>query len=402
MAASLSTPAPRRALFRIVLLILVLCELGICASSLHKSLAGNVDFRAFYAAGHLVGAHAGKHLYDYSVIQDCERSLVGADGPTLPFLYPPVAAVAFVPFSFLSYKAAFLVFLLCNLALLLCAIRVLFDKTVESHGISFWLAAGLAFCLLPVAIALMQGQITFVLLLIFAGAWRLLRDRRPLLAGLLLSAALVKFQFALPLIFLMACWKQWRVVAGWLAGAVAIVGLSAWIAGWSGLRVYLASLFQITHAALADPQKARASYGMFAGDMPNLHGLLFTLTGGTSHAGTLLVAIISGLVILWGMLQRPSLPVALGVALLVSYHMQPYDLTLLIVVAAGYLQQLQGTVFSRRSATIVASFALLAVPIALLLLMLHATCWYGLATVWLTWAVAEPRLEGRSYPAWLD
>ena len=69
---------------------------------------------------------------------------------------------------------------------------------------------------------------------------------------------------------------------------------------------------------------------MFPARMPDLHGLFFLLSHG-QRWGLLLTLGASLAVMLWAALQRPSLPLALLAALLVSYHLQPHDLTLLLL-----------------------------------------------------------------------
>jgi hypothetical protein len=64
--------------------------------------------------------------------------------------------------------------------------------------------------------------------------------------------------------------------------------------------------------------------------MPNIYGLFFSLSGG-AHSAQILTIIASVLLIPWTAFQRPSLPLALLVGPLVSYHFFRYDLTLLLL-----------------------------------------------------------------------
>ena len=64
--------------------------------------------------------------------------------------------------------------------------------------------------------------------------------------------------------------------------------------------------------------------------MPNLYGIFFTLTPTNRLAITLTIA-ASLLLLAWAATRKPSLPLALLVAILVSYHLYPCDLTLLLL-----------------------------------------------------------------------
>jgi hypothetical protein len=74
----------------------------------------------------------------------------------------------------------------------------------------------------------------------------------------------------------------------------------------------------------------QARYGMFPAQMPNFYGFFHTLSGGATWA-LALVILCSLLALLWAAMQKPSLPLALLAGVLVSYHLNLYDLTLLLL-----------------------------------------------------------------------
>jgi hypothetical protein len=188
----------------------------------------------------------------------------------------------------------------------------------------------LFFGLYPVAIALMQGQVSFLLLLVYCACFSLLKENKEFVAGMVCALALLKFQTALPVAFLFLLWRRWRFVSGFASGAAGVAVLSLYVTGAGGFTSYWQSMISMAAQTAAHADAARLRYGMFPTDMANLHGLSYALSRG-AHWGQSLTLFCSALLIVWAAFQRPSLPLAIGVAMLVSYHMPPHDLVLLIL-----------------------------------------------------------------------
>lgn len=312
------------------LLILLLCQGAACFVGVGPSLAGKIDLRVFYASGGIVRSGHASQLYDYNYQRQVQNAVVGPRANALPFLYPPFAALLFVPLSLLSYRGAFFAQLILNLALLLSAALLLRPWLPAFRQRSWVLLPALYGCLFGVSVALMQGQISFALLLIYSGSYLLIRQRRNFLAGLLLSLALMKFQLVLPVVLLFLFWRQLRFIGGFLAGAAAAASASLAMVGTAGMASYWQSIFGMASQGARNAIAAKARYGMFPADMPNLHGLSYGLSHG-AHWGQLLNLALCILVLGWAARQRASMLVALPAAMLVSYHMQPHDLTLLLL-----------------------------------------------------------------------
>ena len=345
MTSSSAAPAPtliarkdhsRRLFAGYVLLgMLLVCQLGLGLAGAPRSLRGATDFRAFYGAGKAISLGQGGSVYSYSLQAEIQRKWIGPNDRTLPFLYPAFAALLFVPFSLLKYRAAFLAFDGFNLVLLL-----FFSRWAWRHlglsGKHRWLLLAFVACYVPVLMALLQGQMSFVLLCVYTAAYSLSEQKKDLKAGAVLSLALVKFQLAIPVILLLACWKRWRIVGGALLGAFFLAGLSLLIVGPTGLVTYLHGTTTMAHATAVSPVAAKATYAMFPSDMPNLHGLCFVLFRGGPLSVFASIA-LSLAVIVMAALRPATVPAALCAAMLVSYHMQAYDMTLLLlpIVAAA-------------------------------------------------------------------
>jgi hypothetical protein len=324
---------------RIVVCILLLCQATACYLGAGQPLKGQVDLRAFYAAGTIIRTGHGARLYGYDYQEHVQNTVVSPRANALPFLYPSFAALPFVPLSLLSYRVALFVWLALNLVLLLLASFML-RPWLPYFSVHSWLALPAIYgCLFGVSVALVQGQISFLLLVVYCGTWILLRVERPFLAGLLISLGLMKFQIAIPIILLFLFWKKWRFISGFLTGAVGLLIVSVVLVGIAGVSSYWHAMSSMTKQTAFNPAAAKVHYGMFPVDMPNLHGLTFGLTHG-AHWGLALNILLSCVVMVFAARQRASLLIALPAAMLVSYHMQPHDLTLLLLPLSFELDEL--------------------------------------------------------------
>lgn len=294
-----------------------------------RSLRGDVDLRAFYAAGHTVRTGHARQLYDSATESRTQQTIFSGGGRTLPFLYPAFAALPFAPLSLLSYRAAFGVVLACNLGCLF-ACAWMFSVHARFGELSTTWIFGLFLAFFPTSIAFMQGQISCPLLLVFTAFHLLTQQGKSFLAGLCLSLALVKFQFALPLVFIYLVGRQFKVVFGFLAGASLLGGISLLLCGPAGMRNYFDRLHGVSSTMLLAPAEAHARYGMQTSTEPNLHGL-FSLIAGTATTGIVLTLACSLAILVLALLSPPAIETALPAAMLVSYHMQPYDLVLLLL-----------------------------------------------------------------------
>jgi hypothetical protein len=355
----------------ILIALLLACQVGACIAGAPPSLNGKIDLRPFYSSGTIVRTGHASQLYVYDYQRQVQNAVVSQREGALPFLYPPFAALLFVPLSLLSYRHAFFTLLLLNLILLGATGRLLHPLLPVVRDRSRFILPTLYGCFFFVSVALMQGQISFLLLFILAGAWVLLHLQRPLLAGLLISCVLMKFQLALPMFALFIFWRQWRVVYGFLCGTLVLGLISFAIVGWAGLLSYRDSLIGIATQGAANAVVAKQRYGMFPADMPNLHGLFYGLSHG-AHWGQALNIVFCCVAIAFAMCQRASLLVAVPAAMLVSYHMQPHDLTLLLLPLTVLLDDLlkrRASVGSSRLRTLDVS---LMVAVLLLILPLAA------------------------------
>jgi hypothetical protein len=315
---------PKR--LKLYLWALLVLEIIICLGFRSSIRSGAIDFRGYYTAGYLLRTNAPL-LYDLPTQQRLQNALVAPAPFTLFFFAPPFAALPFALLSLAPYKLALLLFALVNLALLALAVRVMRPHLGALSSRWPLTPALLYLSFLPVGLTLVMGQLSIVLLLISCLAFTLLEAGSPLLAGLIFSLALVKFQFAIPVALLFLLWRRWRFTLGFLLGTTLLAALSAAIISPHVFPSYLHSL---THTSALGGTTLQHAVGIVPRRMANLYGLFFSLTP-TSHLATALTAVASIAVLAWAATRRPSFPIALIVAILVSYHLYPCDLTLLLL-----------------------------------------------------------------------
>jgi len=300
-------------------------------------LSGSNDFMHLWVAGRMTRLGQGANLYDSAsqfAMQSEHSRFVRSAGAPYPYLRPAFEALLFVPFSYLPLQAAYLLWTAVNVLMLLVTWSRIAPavSALRGLGVYVWLLACLAF--FPVIAALMQGQDDILLLLLFTLAFLALRRQDDVWAGSWMGLALFRPQFALPVIFIVACSRRWKFVLGVIFAALGFIGLTAGVYGWRMLLDYLPSLRSAEQTLNHDQS--------FISHMSNLHGLFSTFLAGhlPSSAISLLVVVISAVLCVVAALSyakhfRNSLDLAFSsavlTAILVSYHAFAPDFSLLLL-----------------------------------------------------------------------
>ena len=255
----------------IVLASLVATEAAIQAGRAFFHGKQGLDLAPPYLAAKLL-LRGDRRFYDDALV-GWTGSALGVHGPAGPgdtvlnFIYPPWVPAAYAPLALLPWGVARVVWFLLSAAATVLALLLLARATAgdaeEERDLSRAALFGAAF-FFPLFYGLMTGQANAVLLLLIAGSLLALGQGRALLAGLLLApAALVKPFLAFPALVFLAR-RAWRALAGFAAGAGALVilgiavgGPGAWPAFWSqisthnALRTYEPRNHSLAAAALA-------------------------------------------------------------------------------------------------------------------------------------------------------
>jgi hypothetical protein len=328
------------------------------------------DFAAFYTAGKIVVEGNRKKLYDLETQASTESRSTPHLGPPLLYYHPAFEALLFAPLAMLSYRKAFLVWDVVNLLVLLL-IPLILRKHIRIIGDNLALSTLALICFFPGVVTLLQGQDSILLLLFYALAFAAMRSGHSLRAGLFLALALFKFQFVLPFVLLVALAKRWGLMVGFLCGAAATGVMSLATAGFSGLREFPYFLWNANQNWTAGNISPRV--------MANLRGVLASIAG--AGPGPKLLVLFSSIILLTATVlairksewrNNSDLPFALMISatMMVSYHLNPHDLTLLALPIALGLNHLatRGANLTARSLMIVSSLLLFSTPVYLLLL----------------------------------
>ena len=311
-----------------------------------------LDLRTFYTAGYMVRTgHAGE-LYDPQAQLYFQNLLVSKGRLALPYIHPPYEALLDAPFSLLSYRSAYFVFIAFNLLLLGASFWLLRPRMNNLAAIFPWLPIVLFLSFIPIADALIQDQDSILLLLIFIVTGLLLDRHRFLEAGAVLALGLFRFQIVLPIALLFLLWRRWRFCIGFTFSSAVLFFVSLFMVGWSGVKVYCATLLSFTHRASPQDDHLIRVLPQY---MLNLRGMIFTLNRVHVPDSWLpvLTALASIAVLFWAA-RKPaigSLTVAIPAAALVSYHFLVHDMSVLllpIVLVMDQFVHFEGTRDSRR------------------------------------------------------
>jgi len=354
-----------------------------------NALRGHADFRQLYAAGYMVGTgHAGE-LYDARAQQQFQDALVGNDERALPFIRPAYQSLLFVPFSLLPYRTAYLAFLALNLFLLAIAVWLMHTKMGNLYRVWRGLPVFVFLVFYPIALALMQGQDSILLLALLAAALVSLDRGQEVVAGVLVGLGLFKMQIVIPIALLFLLWRRWRFFAGFALSASLCLLLSLWVVGFAQTAVYARALFSVGTTVAAGNQN---QFPLRVSIMANLRGLIFGLLGArlTGIWIQALTIVVSMLVLLWVAVSArtargsDALVIAITAGVVVSYYLFIHDLSVLLIPIVITLDrfiflngdtnininaEITGGVFNRAAAWMGA--ALLVAPMVIFLMPEH-------------------------------
>jgi hypothetical protein len=282
------------------------------------------DFEHYYAGAQIVHAGQATRLYDIFV-QHAFESRFG-HGPGAVFNYPAVTALLYWPTVFLDLNTAFYVWTALSMGTALIAVWIL-ARTIKIADP--WWALFLSIAYYPLQNSFISGQVDSFLLLAFVLALAALEANMPVAAGLGLALGLFKFHFVLPFAFIMLLRRQWRFMFGLVTGSVIMLALCAAISGRAQFTAYPRLL--MTMQSLPDG-------GFLPSRMPNIRGLIFSLSGQEPSVWMLILIAVS--ILLWTAARcekldlKTSFAAAITATIFTTYHVYLYDLVLLIIPLA--------------------------------------------------------------------
>lgn len=278
------------------------------------------DFRLVYGASLNAWEHGYSHLYDLTA----QRAAVeGLGAYWSPFLNPPPLAWLGSLFLPLPFGVATVLWTLLVALAAVCA----WWLVAPGAGLTRWAHLAVFIGLFPTAFGIMVGQPVALVAAAVAGAWWLSERRRPVLAGVVLSAAAIKPQLALliPVCLLVAGHR--RMFVAWLVASAAMALVALALLGSEGLQRYREAL------ALASQWEPTRRYAI-AGPL------------GLGPQVYVVEAVVVAVAVVAAWRQRggsASLPIATGIvaSLLFTPYVGFQDFAMLVV--AGWLIVRAGT-----------------------------------------------------------
>lgn len=333
-------PARPSATKALILLVMVSGLAAVVSTRPLEWLLGS-DFPHFYCAARMLSEGRGNQLYDGGVQRQYQARYAGRVGT--PYTHPPFETLIYLPVAWLPLRMAYLLWFLLNIFFLAAASRRLATHLPLPWDWRILVAASLMF--VPLLLCLLQGQDSVLLLWFVVLAFTELRRGRSFVSGCWLAVGLFKFQLILPLALVLTLTRGKGAMAkGFSLVALGLAGLSAAISGWRVFISYPSFLLHLREQPFA---------GFAPQAMANLRGLAgFLLRHHSSRWQMLATGILSGVALVptlgaWKRVRSVALatsPTAaladefdsafastLLFALLVSFHLNPHDLSLLLL-----------------------------------------------------------------------
>ena len=212
------------------------------------------DYTDMWAAGHLVALGHGDTLFDLAAFNAALHSMFGAGFPHQVWPYPPPILLLAVPLSLLPLLAGFLLYTVGTAALLWLALR--------SGGLTRPACAAvlLSPALADNALTGQNGSLTAALL--FGGLF--LVDRRPVLAGVILGALIIKPQLGILVPLCLIASGNWRALIAMAISASLLIAASALVFGLDGWIGFLVHTRPMIAAILEAPWRALPAQQNFA------------------------------------------------------------------------------------------------------------------------------------------
>jgi alpha-1,2-mannosyltransferase len=204
------------------------------------------DFLHFYTLGLVAVEHRASDLYD----MQAQSALVAQHVPQavgIPYLpmYPPQVSLLFAPLAHLSYRQALAAWWaisgLIYAGCCFCVWRVC--PQLRDQGST---VAVIAFAFPGFFNLIAWGQTSALALACFAGIYFLLRERREVLAGLILGCLIFKPQLALASVIVFTAIGAWRIIAGAAISSAIQLSIGALYFGRDSLRSWVAALSDVS------------------------------------------------------------------------------------------------------------------------------------------------------------
>jgi len=231
---------------------------AILAPGLAPSLADK-DFANYWMASRLLLSGRVQDLFGpWDVYFSHLQEAFGSEYPWHNWSYPPHFLFLVWPFGLFGYKIALLLFLATTGIAFLFAYRAF----IGERNLVAWVAA------MPfMVVNFWAAQNGYLCAALALGALAL-REKRPIIAGILLGLLTIKPQLGLLFPFLLVAERRWTVIASATISTLLLVAASAAIFGPDAWRGYIQNVVPYQNAVM------RVLEGLFLAMMPSVYGAL--------------------------------------------------------------------------------------------------------------------------------
>jgi hypothetical protein len=294
-------------------------------------MSGLSDFRTLYASGYMARTGQGAEIYSDKILEVKER-LAPIGHPFLQAMdHPAYEALFFAPLSLLSYRSAFVLFILINVCIAAFCVILLTPNFAVLHDRWKFFPAFLFAAFFPITRAIVQGQDSLILLALLSGAWICIQKDHEREAGFLTGLGMFKMQIVIPIAIIFLLWRRWRFVLGFACSSGAAALASIAVVGIHGTREYISMLLGMSLELKTNADAMR--YSLSPLTMLNLRGIISAIGEGRIPHWWIQGIIIGSSVAVFALVarRRASLPLAIVAAALVSYHLNAQDASILII-----------------------------------------------------------------------
>lgn len=301
------------------------------------------DFMAFYTGAIFVKEGRGRELYDLTTQHDYQLALTGPPNTQWqPYINPPLLAVALAPLASLPYRYAYWTFAGLTLLAFVGSIALLRPTIphLARDRLTWFTTIALTASWLPLFRSMAGGQNGMFTILLLVGLYAAWRDNRMILAGVALGLLSYKPQFGLLLGAVFLVKGMWVALTAAGATAAAHYALGAVFMGASWPLKLLETLR--AHRAL-EQQIIANHFSILPTASYSLPGPLGLWLAAIAIAGVATLCLWQARGIAPTDIRFPVLyGLLVSGTLLISPHLQHYDVAILAIPALLTLDYLLG------------------------------------------------------------
>lgn len=237
--------------------------------------AGKIDFVVFYSAGKMVTRNdvPAVKVYSRKVLLSVIHEVRKKKGPGV-FLYPPPAAVIFVPLSVLNFKLAVSVWAVISSCAVIAAYYLTIGVLLADRITRIRYSVILAVLVLTDTLhsLFFYGQINGALLLLMIGGFAALSKNKAWLSGFLLSTATVLKIFPILFFPYLLIKKQWTAAISFVLTGIGWFALALPFFHWNGILYFFTNRIpHVLGAGVGYVNESTSLFGSFRASVRQHH-----------------------------------------------------------------------------------------------------------------------------------